>query len=162
MIGTLAAAALLIGSVGLAYAGCDHRGEIGVRHEDTAQGRFAAYIQRYDDRALLNFGCLDCGFYFAADVLPVNRWFCVLNYGKKQAAADQSRVVSEGRVHFVVTRDHPLEDYVGELDEIGQALDVSGYRLVMQEENYYLYQRAEPGENPGPGGGEQNAQEGRT
>ena len=151
----VAAAAVLVGSIGLAYTGFRYRWLMRMRYEDTVQGKFGAYIRQQEDRTLLNFGSLDGGFYFAADTLPVNRWFCALNYGMAEAAAEQCQIVSEGRVHFVATQNYSLERFAEKLGEIGQPLDISGYRLVMQEGKYYLYQRAEPGALPAPENGEE-------
>ena len=145
-IASLAACAVLLAAaLGLAWTGCRHRGSIGRPYEQTDHAQIAAVIRQSEDRTLLNVGSLDQGFYFAADVLPVNRFFCTLNYLKKEAAIDQGAVLSENRVHFVVTRKTPLEQYADKINRAAgtEIMNVGGYRRVMQQGPYYLYERTD-------------------
>lgn len=115
---------------------------LGQEKEALPQYRFAEIIGEKEDATLLNFGFLDGGFYFASDTVPNCRFFCTLNVQAPDMWATQREYVREGKVDFVVTRDHLLTDY---------QVDSSRYTLVSEERfyfegkdrTYYLYQRAE-------------------
>lgn len=111
--------------------------------EELAQFRFAEQIRRKEDATVLNYGSLDFGVYYAADVTPNCRFFCRLNIPLHQMYDTQDQFVEEGQADFVVTRDLPLEE---------TGLDCSHYRLVDQctstyekgESIFYLYEKAAP------------------
>ena len=142
----VACAVLLAAGTGMAWRGYRHKGSIGRPFDQTDQGQIAAVIRQSEDRTLLNVGDLDRGFYFAADVLPVNRFFCTLNYLKKEAAIDQGAVLSEGRVRFAVTWKGTLENCADKVNRAAgtEIMDIGGYRPVMQQGPYYLYERIDP------------------
>ena len=108
--------------------------------DDLPQYQFASYIRRYKNPTLLNYGFLDGGFYFAADVLPQCKYFAKLNLDLPEMNEEQTRQIEEGLVDFVVAKNVPLEDC---------ALDSSLYQLVMERpfyfeeriQTYYLYQK---------------------
>ena len=107
--------------------------------EDMPQYQFAEIIKRYEDPSLLNYGFLDGGFYFAADVVPNCRFFCYLNVPAPEMFFVQHKYIEKGLVDFIVTRDRQLTDY---------HMDSSKYQLAAQSElyfegkyrTYYLYQ----------------------
>lgn len=146
IVGLAACAVLLAAGMGLAWRGFRHRGSIGRAYELTDHGQITAAICQSEDRTLLNAGCLDLGFYFTADVLPVNRFFCRLNYLRKEAAIDQGAVLSENRVHFAVTWKTPLERYADDINRAAgtEIMDIGGYRQMMRQGPYYLYERIDP------------------
>lgn len=96
--------------------------------EEMPQYRFAEIIRQTEDATLLNFGYLDGGFYYAADVTPSCRFFCILNVNAPDMWATQYAQVREGLVDYVVTRDHPLESY---------RVDASLYECVDQAQLYF-------------------------
>jgi len=120
----------------------------GRKYENTVHGIFGAHIKQYEDRTLLNFGGLDEGFYYAADVLPVNRYFCGLNNYPVRSAKDQMQVLENESVHFVVTANHPLEVKLERAKELMPSYEFKdiNYELVMNMAQYYLYQRINVGD----------------
>lgn len=114
---------------------------MGTPREAMPQYQFAQIIRETEDPTLLNYGFLDGGFYFAADVVPSCRFFCILNVQAPDMWSTQRQYVSQGLVDFVVTRDRPLTEYV---------VDSSLYELAAQSElyfegkvrTYYLYRLA--------------------
>ena len=102
---------------------------MGTPKEEMPQYQFAEIINQEEDPSLLNYGFLDGGFYYAADVVPDCYFFCQLNVvapGMFDIPRDQ---INEGTVDFVVTRDRPLEDYYN--------VDTSNYDLVDTAELYF-------------------------
>ncbi len=115
---------------------------LGQDRQTLPQYRFAEIIQSVEAPTLLNYGFLDGGFYFTADVIPNCRYFCTLNVNTPEMWQTQRECVQAGEVDFVVTRDNPLSVY---------QVDSSRYVLVSEENayfegkerTYYLYQRAD-------------------
>ena len=107
-----------------------------IPREDTPQYRFAKKIRESDDPSLLNCGFLDGGFYFAAGVLPEQRYFCTLNIDLPEMNEAIQQSIRQGETAFVITRQRPLQD-------------AAAYRLADEcsmvfegrEWKYYLYQR---------------------
>ena len=116
---------------------------MGTPKEELPQYRFAEKIAAVEDATLLNYGFLDGGFYFAADVVPNCYFFCQLNVSAPEMFATQRKFVNERLVDFVVTRDRALDEYYN--------IDTSGYICVDQMEfyfegkmrTYYLWQKNE-------------------
>lgn len=110
--------------------------------EDMPQYQFAAYINEAADATLLNYGFLDGGFYYAADVLPTCRFFCYLNIPLTQLWSEQNAMIQSGQVDFIVTRHYALTQY---------GVDSSRYELLATAEmpfegypyTYYLYGKAQ-------------------
>lgn len=101
---------------------------IGKSRESMPQYRFAEIINEVDNATLLNFGFLDGGFYYAADVTPSCHFFCTLNVQAPDMWATQYASVEQAKTDFVVTRDRPLEDY---------HVDSSRYECVSTAEQYF-------------------------
>lgn len=112
---------------------------IGQSRETMPQYRFAEIMQTTENATLLNYGFLDGGFYYAADITPNCRFFCALNVNAPDMWSTQREYIEQGKVDYVVTRDAPLGNY---------ALDSSRYACVDIAEQYfegyvwtyYLYQ----------------------
>ena len=98
--------------------------------------RFAEIIRQSGDQTLLNYGFLDGGFYFAADVLPSDPYFCTLNISLKEMEKSLQDSVRQGKTAFVVTRGKKLKNS-GEYELVDEA------DLVFEGRNwhYYLYRR---------------------
>ena len=106
--------------------------------EDLPQYRFAEIINREDDPTLLNLGFLDGGFYFAADVIPSSRFFCILNVNAPDMWQTMYRQINEGLVDFVVTRDYRLDSYL--LDpSLYACVDTAEFYFEGKTRTYYLY-----------------------
>lgn len=101
---------------------------MGYEKEDMPQYQFAEIINETEDATLLNFGFLDGGFYFAADVTPHARFFCLLNVQAPDMWQTMYRQVNEGLTDYVVTRDRELGSY---------NVDPSLYECVDQAELYF-------------------------
>lgn len=101
---------------------------LGTPRESMPQYQFARIIRETEDPTLLNYGFLDGGFYFAADVVPNCRFFCILNVQAPDMWSTQRQYVSQGLIDYVVTRDKMLTDY---------SVDSSSYELVAQSELYF-------------------------
>ena len=106
----------------------NHR-NIGRSKEDTPQFQFAKIIRESKNPTLLNYGFLDGGFYWTADILPNCKAFCKLMNPIEEMLQLQEKYVREGKCKFVVTR--------------GQPIDAPLYRLIRKSEIYYLYRRVE-------------------
>ena len=83
---------------------------LGTDKEDLPQYRFAVRMQQVESPTLLNYGFLDGGFYFAADILPSSPFFCQLNLITEEQDLAMRQQVENGSVDFVVTQDMKLED----------------------------------------------------
>lgn len=145
MFSTVMSMVLLIGGAGYALNHSYNIRTAGTKYEDTVQGVFADYIKQYEDRTLLNFGSLDMGFYYAADVLSVNRYFCVLNNYPERVLEDQMQVLKNEGVHFVVTRKETLERKLEKAREFmpEHEFENVNYKLTLEMSSYYLYQRTD-------------------
>ncbi len=110
------------------------------KKEDMPAYRFAKIINTVDDAKILNYGFLDGGFYYAADVLPNCEFFCTLNIDAPDMWAVQRECIQGGEVDFVITRTYTLDRYTA---------TSKGYELVDQctcyfegvDFTYYLYRR---------------------
>lgn len=108
--------------------------------EDHPAYRFAETINTVENPTLLNFGFLDGGFYYAADVTPNCEFFCTLNINAPDMWYSQYDAINNGEVDFVITRQYPITSYY---------VDHSGYELVDEatfyfegwDFTYYLYQK---------------------
>ena len=107
-----------------------------VPKEELPQFRFAEIIRHSEDRSLLNHGFLDGGFYFAAESLPEQRFFCTLNNDLPEMTDEHRACIREGKTAFVVTRMRELED-----SENYQLVDQASMLFEGRSWDYYLYQR---------------------
>lgn len=106
--------------------------------EDLPQYRFAETIRQTPDATLLNFGFLDGGFYFAADVVPHNRFFCILNVSAPDMWQSMYRQVNQGLTDYVVTRDRELGSYHVDASRY-TCVDVAEFYFEGKTRTYYLY-----------------------
>lgn len=104
------------------------------KREDLLAYRFAAHIRQAENPTLLNHGFLDSGFYRAADVAPTAKYFCTLNIPLPAMEAEHEKLISEGGVQFVITRNKTLT-------EPHYAL-IDSYTLTFENKTftYFLYQ----------------------
>lgn len=104
------------------------------------QYKFAQTIQTVEDATLLNYGFLDGGFYYAADVVPTCRYFCYFNIPVTDMWSSQRAAIEAGAVDFIVTRKTPLENYGPDSSKY-VCVDSATYFFDTTEYTYYLYQK---------------------
>jgi hypothetical protein len=95
--------------------------------DDLPQYQFANIINETEDATLLNFGFLDGGFYYTADVLPNCPYFCYFNINSSEMWETQYKYIRECKIDYIVTRHYRLEQY----------LHTSDYELVATAEFYF-------------------------
>lgn len=114
--------------LGINYYRSDNTYLLGVNKQEMPQYRFAEIINNVSDAKILNYGFMDGGFYFAANKVPVNKFFCRLNIPLEALDNEQNQYVEEGKVDFVITRDTTLKEW---------KVDDSRYECIEQAEYYY-------------------------
>ena len=109
---------------------------LGKEKSELPQYRFAETIRAAEDTSLLNYGFLDGGFYFAAESLPVTRWFCTLNNDLPEMQQALKETVENGETEFIITRQQKLKN-AGQYELADRA------EMVFEGRNwtYYLYRR---------------------
>ncbi len=117
---------------------------IGFPREAMPQYRFAAVINERPGATVLNYNFLDGGFYFAADKLPVTKFFCRLNLSLPEMDGELDAAVTGRTVDFIITRDAPLEDFFP--GETGyHCADRATMYFEGYDRVYYLYARDDAG-----------------
>lgn len=106
--------------------------------EDLPQYRFAEIIRQTPNATLLNFGFLDGGFYYAADIVPHNRFFCILNVAAPDMWQSMYRQVNQGLSDYIVTRDRELGSYQVD-DSLYTCVDIAELYFEGKTRVYYLY-----------------------
>ncbi len=103
---------------------------------DMPQYKFAEIINQKEDPTLLNYGFLDGGFYYAADVLPNSRFFCAFNVAAPDMWESQWDMLWAGEFDFVVTRASELPKTFSKYQLVTSA------SMVFEgiDFTYYLYQ----------------------
>jgi len=102
--------------------------------------RFAKIINTVEDAKILNYGFLDGGFYYAADVLPNCEFFCTLNIDAPDMWAIQRECIQNGDVDFVITRTYTLDQYTA-TSKGYELADKCTFYFEGVDFTYYLYQR---------------------
>lgn len=111
---------------------------LGEKRENMPQYQFAETICQVEDATLLNYGFLDGGFYYAADVLPTNHFFCTLNISLSEMWQEHRETIRNGEVDFVVTRKYQLSDYG--LGSGYVCVQTATWYFEGTDFTYYLYQ----------------------
>lgn len=106
--------------------------------DDLPQYQFADIINETEDATILNFGFLDGGFYYAADVLPTCPFFCTFNINAPGMWDTQYEYIQEGKVDYVITRRYRLEQYNVGTDQY-ELIDKANLCFEGIEFTYYLY-----------------------
>ncbi len=114
---------------------------LAIPREETPQYRFARIIRDSDNPSLLNTGFLDGGFYYAAGLVPENRFFCTFNIDLPEMQEEMDRSLREGRTAFVVTRQRRLEE-----DSPYELVDEHSMLFEGRPWTYYLYRRKTAGD----------------
>lgn len=104
--------------------------------EDLPQYQFAEIISEKEDATLLNYRCLDGGFYTASGILPQNKYFCRLNISLEESYREHKKYLEQGITDFIVT-DKKIKSDKYEL------VKYSEYPEGFDLRTYYLYQLRE-------------------
>ncbi len=107
--------------------------------ESLPQYRFAQIISKEENPTLLNYGFLDGGFYFAADIVPECYFFCRLNVVAPGMFDIPRYYVNEADADFVVTRDKKLEEYPNVNTYLFECVDQASVYFEGKTRTYYLY-----------------------
>jgi hypothetical protein len=109
---------------------------LGTEKNEMPPYRFAETIRQSEDPTLLNYGFLDGGFYYAAESLPVTRFFCTINNDLPEMKEEFRNAISGGKTGFVITRQQKLKDPgpYQLADEAEMFFEGRGW-------TYYLYQK---------------------
>ncbi len=139
--GYVTAAAVALASLLLvcfATSNCRNTYLLSYDKEDMPQYRFAQIIRQEESPTLLNYGFLDGGFYYAADVIPNCKYFCTFNVPAPGMWETQEKYIEEGLVDFVVTRHYPLTSY-GVDSSLYELVDTANMYFEGIDFTYYLY-----------------------
>ena len=105
----------------------------GVTRNELPQYRFAEIMYKEkDDPTLLNYECLDAGFYTAANIFPNCKAFCKLNIEKPEMLDLQNYYIENGLCDFIVSK----EEYVFNKYELVETMSFP-YNETVQ--TFYLY-----------------------
>ncbi len=107
--------------------------------EDLPQYKFAEIINQVENPTLLNYGFLDGGFYYAADVVPNSRFFCAFNVAAPDMWESQWDMLWAGEFDFVVTRAYELPKTFSKY----QLVETADMMFENIDFTYYLYQLKE-------------------
>lgn len=117
---------LLVASVLYAYSHYQYKYFMTAEKDMLAQTQFAKIMNREENPTLLNYGFLDGGFYTAADILPTEKYFCLLNVPLREMTQAQDAAVRNKAIQFVVMRSG------SKWQSNGSALLEQNYELVAQ------------------------------
>ena len=92
--------------------------------KDKVQYKFAEIITQTNNPTLLNYGFIDRGFYFAADVLPSCKAFCTLNSLIPELNKLQSESIEKGLTDYVVSE---------------KKINNNHYIMIANDDGYFLY-----------------------
>ena len=121
----------------LCLAGSENHGMLLKPKAAMPQYRFEEILKEHPGATLFNYGALDIGQYTVSGLVPVCRYFCMLNLQSDEMFREMNRYMDEGVTDFIVSRDLPVVS--------------PRYRLLMQAKyptdgvnyTYYLYERTE-------------------
>lgn len=136
-IAILLGGSLIISGI-LAYCLSENTFYLKYQRKDYAQYRFAEKINQIEHAKIINYRCMDRGFYLAANLVPDCKYYFVMNMDLPEMREEQDYYVESGGADFVITRDMPLSEF---------KIDAKYYKKVCEtnaiEEGkkytYYLY-----------------------
>lgn len=133
---------ITVGSIAASYVFSENTYLIGTKKEDLAQYRFAEIINQTPNATMLNYGFLDGGFYFAADIMPTERYFCKFNLLHAvfpEGLNAQNECVRNKAVDYIVTIEVDYLDALGCYDLIEENYDLVEEFAQLYEMNVYNY-----------------------
>ena len=107
--------------------------------DDVFLTRFARDIREdtVTEHTLLNYNCLDCGLYTAADINPTCYWFQTQTLAIPDVFDEQHRYIREGKTGFVVCRD----DYPDFITDHYEMIDQFHQVMGDTQHDYYLFRK---------------------
>lgn len=124
-------------ATGIAYLLSPNSYMMGFTRQDLPQYVFAQKMHaEKTNPTLLNYDFLDGGFYYAAGIMPTNRFSCKFNIELPEQMEEQDQIVLDGAVDFVVTRDR--ESIPGDKYEL---IDSMGLYSYPGNYTYYLFEK---------------------
>lgn len=124
-----------------AYKKSDNTYLMDFKQEDMPAYKFAKTINKVEDAKILNYGFLDGGFYYAADVLPSCEFFCTLNIDAPDMWQTHRNAMLNGEFDFVITRTIYSQEYWNP-GSLGYTLiDQATFYFEGHDFTYYLYQK---------------------
>ena len=128
-------------STGISYNMSPNTYLMGQSKDEMPQYIFAEIMHaKNNNPSLLNYDFLDGGFYYAAGIMPINRFFCKFNVELPGQMEEQDSIVERGLVDYVVTRNKgtiPGDKYL--------LIESKGYYSFPGYFNYYLFERKPEG-----------------
>ena len=110
---------------------------VGYSKQDLPQYAFADIMyEEKDNPTLLNYDFLDGGFYYAAGILPVNRYSCKFNVVLPEQMEEQDEMLNDGITDYVVTRGKDV--LPGEKYQMIASKELFSYPDTF---TYYLFER---------------------
>lgn len=138
------AAVATVSAIGLCLPCSSNTFLLGKAREETWQYKFAAIIERSDEKTLVNYGALDLGLYTATGIVPDERFFCHLNIELDEMEQALDEAVSERRAKFVVFRGGASINSVPKLITQNYTLvarETSHLEFEGSTATYYLFER---------------------
>lgn len=112
------------------------------KKEDMPAYKFAKTINTVEDAKILNYGFLDGGFYYAADVLPNCEFFCTLNIDAPDMWQTHRNGMLNGEFDFVITRTIYSQEYWNPTSLGYELVDQATFYFEGSDYTYYLYQKS--------------------
>lgn len=142
-VSILLSCALVVASVGCTLGVNVNRKRMFVAREKYPQAVFAEYIHQTPGADLLNYGFLDGGFYYAADIVPKCSYFCSLNVNKEASHDVQERYLRDARPEYVVTCDDLAKHskYAGDYKLIAAYMRDTPMKELLAQRSCFLYKR---------------------
>ena len=138
------AAVATVSAIGLCLPCSSNTFLLGKAREETWQYKFAAIIERSDEKTLVNYGALDLGLYTETGIVPDERFFCHLNIELDEMEQSLDQAVSERRAKFVVFRGGASINSVPKLITQNYTLvarETSHLEFEGSTATYYLFER---------------------
>ena len=141
-----AAALVLAGSAGAAYAGCGFSSYIGTPYGQTPQAQIAEVIRDsgIENPTLAQYRSMDAGVYYASGARPASRWYTGTNIRTGEYLAEIDRLLDAGTPDFVLALTFDAEDAPEFARYERVAAVASDYGSNSGDEtHYFLYRRME-------------------
>ena len=105
-----------------------------IKYEDMPQYKFKEIICEKENPTLLNYGFIDGGFFAACNIIPNCKYFCQINVPSQEMYDGQQRIIDEGGVDFVVTRNEELKS------DNYQLVSTANHFVEGSVKTFYLYE----------------------
>lgn len=137
-------AAVIICSLTFGYYGANCHAYRTIEKKDFPQFQFAEIMKQSENPTLLNYGFLDGGFYFAADIVPSCKYFCTLNNAIPDMIEEQKNYLTGRKVEYVVASQNTDTLLTSNYDLIATSTlhkQTLSFHPPEPDLTYYLYQK---------------------